>query len=358
MISVWDALRQETRPIVMYGMGDGAQKILNACEAFGIHIDEIFASDEFVRGHSFAGYRVKKLSELQEQYEDFVIVIAFASQRPELLERFAALDAQYTVVAPDVPVAGGELFTPEFARAHEAELRAAYELMADDRSREVFEATVRFKLTGQLKWLYGYEDSKQTAFDRYLKPTECEDFVDLGAYNGDTIRELLEQTGGCYRTITAFEPDRKNCKKLCKYIESAGLERVHVVQAGVWDAPGEMTFAGKAGRNSVLTPVMNAVSHELRTVTVPVESVDHVLNGAPCSLLKIDVEGAERRALLGAAQTIRTYRPRMNIAGYHRSEDLYDLPQLIHSIAPEARISMLHHPYVPSWDTNFYVTFP
>ena len=118
MISVWDALRQETRPIAMYGMGDGAQKILNACEAFGIHIDEIFASDEFVRGHSFAGYRVKKLSELQEQYEDFVIVIAFASQRPELLERFAALDAQYTVVAPDVPVAGGELFTPEFARAH------------------------------------------------------------------------------------------------------------------------------------------------------------------------------------------------------------------------------------------------
>ena len=72
MISVWDALRQETRPIAMYGMGDGAQKILNACEAFGIHIDEIFASDEFVRGHSFAGYRVKKLSEGRPNILDMI----------------------------------------------------------------------------------------------------------------------------------------------------------------------------------------------------------------------------------------------------------------------------------------------
>lgn len=358
MTSVWEFLQQETRPIVMYGMGDGAQKILNACSRFGISIDEIFASDEFVRGHSFAGYRVKKLSELQKQYEDFVIVIAFASQRPELLKRFAELDTAYTVVAPDVPVAGGELFTPEFVRAHETELRTAYELMTDERSRQVFAATVQFKLTGQLKWLYQYQDEKQTAFDRYLKPTPQEDFVDLGAYNGDTIRELLEQTGGRYRSITAFEPDYKNCKKLQKYIQNAELERVHVVQAGVWDAPGEMTFAGKAGRNSVLMPVMNSVSHDSHTVTVPVESVDHVLNGAPCSLLKIDVEGAERHALLGAAQTIRTHRPRMNIAGYHRSEDLYELPLLVHELVPDARIAMLHHPYVPSWDTNFYVTFP
>ena len=118
-----------------------------------------------------------------------------------------------------------------------------------------------------------------------------------------------------------------------------------------------MLFAGKAGRNSVLTPVMNEVSHDKRTVTIPVESVDHVLDGRPCTLLKLDVEGAERMALEGARHTIQTCRPRISLSAYHRSEDLYELPLLLHEMCPDVRLGMLHHPYVPAWETNFYVTF-
>ena len=62
--SVWDQLKKETRPIALYGMGDGAEKILRVCAQRDIPIAGIFASDEFVRGHSFAGYQVKKRSEL------------------------------------------------------------------------------------------------------------------------------------------------------------------------------------------------------------------------------------------------------------------------------------------------------
>ena len=35
---LWDVLRRETRPIVLYGMGDGAQKILDVCAQKGISI--------------------------------------------------------------------------------------------------------------------------------------------------------------------------------------------------------------------------------------------------------------------------------------------------------------------------------
>ena len=34
--SLWDILRRETRPIYLYGMGDGAQKALTAAAQFGI----------------------------------------------------------------------------------------------------------------------------------------------------------------------------------------------------------------------------------------------------------------------------------------------------------------------------------
>ena len=62
--SVWERLQREDRPIALYGMGDGADKILRVFADKGIKASTVFASDEFVRGHSFAGFRVQKLSEI------------------------------------------------------------------------------------------------------------------------------------------------------------------------------------------------------------------------------------------------------------------------------------------------------
>lgn len=62
--------------------------------------------------------------------------------------------------------------------------------------------------------------------------------------------------------------------------------------------------------------------------------VDSVLAGAPCTMLKLDVEGAEQEALRGAAQTIARWQPRLNVACYHRNEDLFGLPLLVHTLNP------------------------
>lgn len=68
----------------------------------------MFASDEFARGNLFHGFSVRKLSDTTAELgEDIVIVISFASQRPEVLAKMYELDADYDVVAPDVPVVPG-----------------------------------------------------------------------------------------------------------------------------------------------------------------------------------------------------------------------------------------------------------
>ena len=78
MRDVWDILAAESRPIVVYGMGNGAEKLIRRFDRYGIKISDFFASDGFVRGHSFAGFRVKSFSEIKETYSDFVIVLSFA----------------------------------------------------------------------------------------------------------------------------------------------------------------------------------------------------------------------------------------------------------------------------------------
>ena len=63
--TVWQKLKKTDKPIVMYGMGDGAEKIMKVMESLDIKPKEFIASDEFVRGHSFMGYTVRKLSEVE-----------------------------------------------------------------------------------------------------------------------------------------------------------------------------------------------------------------------------------------------------------------------------------------------------
>ena len=159
--SVWRRLQEETRPIALYGMGDGADKILAQFDRLGIRASAVFASDEFARGNLFHGFCVRKLSDtVAELGEDIVIVIAFASQRPEVLQLMYALEDKYDVVAPDVPVVEGPLFDEDFVRAHQDEMQQAYDLLADDLSREVFLDTVRFKLSGKMKYLRHSESDK------------------------------------------------------------------------------------------------------------------------------------------------------------------------------------------------------
>ena len=104
-LSVWELLQQTKKPIVLYGMGNGADKIIDWCEANEVQVQGVFASDEFVRGQQFRGFTVERYDALRARLgNDLLVVIAFASERPEVLERFAQLAAEQEVVAPHLPL--------------------------------------------------------------------------------------------------------------------------------------------------------------------------------------------------------------------------------------------------------------
>ena len=111
---LWTYLKNSKKPIVLYGMGDGADKILNVLEEKEIPVCAVFASDEFVRDKIFRGFKIKKLSEIEAEYEDFIILLSFATSIPELVEKIKALSKKHELYAPDVPVFGSGLFDMEF----------------------------------------------------------------------------------------------------------------------------------------------------------------------------------------------------------------------------------------------------
>ncbi len=103
--SVWETLKITAKPIILYGMGNGADKIINWCEANGVKVAGIFATDEFVRYQEFRGLTVSKYSDIIAKFgEDILIVIAFASERPEVLARFKELSEKHETLAPHLPL--------------------------------------------------------------------------------------------------------------------------------------------------------------------------------------------------------------------------------------------------------------
>ena len=180
---LWGYLKKRGRPVVLYGMGDGAEKIAAALEQKQVPVSEIMASDDFVRGHSFMGHRVKKLSEIEEEYgNNFIILVCFGTQLPEVMEHIYNISKNHELYAPNVPVTGDALFDIEFAKAHKSELQTVYKMLADEQSKKVFENVIRYKLSGELKYLKAAETPSEEKFDLLEIGIE-ETYVDLGAYD-------------------------------------------------------------------------------------------------------------------------------------------------------------------------------
>ena len=72
--SVWEKLQKTEDPIIMYGTGNGADKVVDIFEKLDIKLSGITASSGFVRERFFRGFSVKPLEFFEKQYNNFTIV--------------------------------------------------------------------------------------------------------------------------------------------------------------------------------------------------------------------------------------------------------------------------------------------
>lgn len=351
---LWGYLRSTSKRVVLYGMGDGAEKIKAVLDERGVDVSDIMASDGFVRGQSFLGHRVKKLSEIEDEHgDDFIVLVCFGTRLPEVMEHIYSVAERHELYAPCVPVVGEGVFDLEYAAAHKAELQKVYKMLADEQSKKVFENVIRYKLSGDLKYLRECETPADEMFDLLKIGTE-ETVVDLGAYDGDTLVDFLNGTSMQFKKLYAMEPDNKNYRKLKRRLYMIGSALLEAYNVGAWDEDTTITFNMRAGRSSSAVN-SNAGGRAAKYRDIKMMKTDTMLRGGEATYIKIDVEGAEENALRGAKETIAQFRPKLNVALYHRNEDMFRLPLLIAELNKKYKFYMRHHPYVPDWDTNLYV---
>ena len=342
---MWDLLSRETRPIVVYGMGNGADKLIERFKKYNIAISDFFASDGFVRGHFFHGMRVKSFSEIKETYPEFVIVLSFASNRDEVIGMLENIDSEYDMYVPDMPVAGEEYFDKEFYNANYDRITRAYELFADEDSKNAYASIISYKLTGKMHYLMNAYSSKDELYSELLSK-RIATYVDAGAYNGDTAREAIAYFPDLSEII-AIEPDPKNYKKLLRFSETVEYPRITPYNAAVWHEVGTGEFASSGNRNSSIS---STTSFEHKQTGVSLISVDSL--GLSPDYIKYDVEGAELEALIGSDKTIANSHPTLLVSLYHRSRDVFEIPIYLSEKYPFYKMTLRRLRCLPAWEID------
>jgi FkbM family methyltransferase len=163
--------------------------------------------------------------------------------------------------------------------------------------------------------------------------------IDCGAHVGLFTKFALSRGAG---RVIAVEPDPTNIAMIESNLAAeitAG--RVTVVKAGVWDEKSTLVLADSqedSARHSFVRGVPN--STPLPGIPVlPLDDIVAELGLDRVDFIKMDIEGAERRALAGARRTLAQFSPKMAISTYHLLDDVTAIPAVVTSLAPGYRIS-------------------
>jgi FkbM family methyltransferase len=172
----------------------------------------------------------------------------------------------------------------------------------------------------------------------YIAPEPGDIVIDGGACFGDTALLFSDVVGPTGR-VHSFEPLPRQLEVFNRNLRRNPelASRISVHPYALDEMSRQLTFADKgaaARASSDGTVLVQATSIDDFVAKESVPRVDFI---------KMDIEGAETAGLMGAAHTIRRFRPRLAISVYHSWSDLITLPILVKRLFPDYELFLDHH---------------
>ena len=156
----------------------------------------------------------------------------------------------------------------------------------------------------------------QSQYQGRHKVRDGEVVIDAGAFNGHLSLYFASQVGD-RGLVIAIEPDQGNLRQVRANLElNPNLRNVRLVEAILWDRLDTVEFCEQGtGASSAFWMPEGEVRAQKETTTL--DNVVSDLNLSRLDFIKMDIEGAEIKALAGAQKTIEKFRPDFAIGSYH-----------------------------------------
>lgn len=162
-------------------------------------------------------------------------------------------------------------------------------------------------------------------FDLDLIKCEDEVFVDVGAYIGDTTLDFIHSFGeNSYRKIYCYEMTPSTFGDLLG--NTISFPNIDCRNKAISDKQEILHMSANTTSSSANT--LSLTGNEIEAVSLDEDISEKI------TMIKMDIEGAEEKALIGARKHIQEDHPKLLISVYHNHEDLWKIPKLIEEICP------------------------
>lgn len=216
--------------------------------------------------------------------------------------------------------------SPPRFRDHQDAIVRAFDLMADEESREVYLCYLETHVQRRpvpipMRPRDEQYFPKDVPLSRGHDRTVC-----CGAYDGDTLRQLHQHCGKV-AAVACFEPEPHIYARLVDYLWAH--EGMIAGQALTWpcavaDHGGQVRFIRGDGLGSRISDTGES--------WVQCVTLDQALPGFDPTFISMDIEGTEPDALKGAERLIRQSRPDLGICVYHAPNHLWEIPLYLHDL--------------------------
>ena len=345
----WESLRERIgtspvmgykpgQPIVVFCAGDRGKFAMRTLRDRGLNVVAFCDDDQKKWGTEFYNLPVVPSYAVEDMKPDpFVVVAVETTEKQEaILKRldFMQLDAASV----------GDFVYPEVMDR----IDAVYHSLADEQSKEVLYHVLLAHYEQDKRHFQPVFEDRQYWCMGFLAHDDDHVFVDAGAYTGDTMEDFVRRTHGKFHEIISFEPTESLYKNVVerKYflMDRWQLKEYQItpIFGGIGEFDAKMPLIIKDSDANGAGNSFYDIAERTGDM-VNVHSLDSYMGGDRVTFIKADIEGFELEMLKGAENTIQIWRPDLAICVYHKTSDIYEIPEYVKSIVPEYKLYLRHH---------------
>lgn len=317
------------KKVVIYGRSMTA--LYAYLELRNLRADILGFTDTWAKeGEVFAGQKVYSIDGLAD-IENLVIYIAtnnvtFKREIMYTLEKYSMENA--VLACRGVVYGAGEYDTVkmgELQKVNDSKIKYVMEHLGDRKSKETYKNLLNYRITNDRTMIEEvYENSHKQYFpvQEFLNHCENEVFIDAGGFDGGTTIDFLEWSNYQYKKVYILEADDTMYDICCEVVNINKLSNVEVIKKAAYSCEKQLYFDNSnfaSGSGKIVEENENNNGGWVEAV-----SIDNLLEEA--TFIKMDIEGAEKEALIGAEATIRKCHPKLAISVYHKEDDLWEIP--------------------------------
>jgi len=381
-------------PVVLFGAGGLGAEMAYTLRVWGVTPVCFCDNNSSKQGRMVSDLPIITFEDLKNNHTDSLIILSLDKHLDAVAKQLEAndfssenilrkeLDSDSSLIAMYSMVGSKALFVhyKECAKPKsileklmemEANVEKAYHSYSDQKSKDlfvsklaVFAANMHFNMFKEFMLMFSepihkfgmlnYEGTSEDYFyfnNDILSVSEDEIYMDVGAYDGDTIETFVDackNAGVKYKHIYGIEPDPDCFDKLETNVKSLADVSIHKI--GLWSESTTLEFI--PSDEAIHDQAGEVVSQG--SVKIDALSLDDFLDGDSVTFLKMDPSGVVvYEVMLGAKKTLEMYAPKLALGIYHSLEEFINVPIFIKSVNPKYELFLRHNTY-HLCDTDLY----